>query len=73
MEVDGPKLSAERVVANDHIYNALWGVEGDGGAFVCECGNLPCPEVVTMTSAEYVRLRGRGKPVYAPGHSGAIL
>ena len=73
METDGPKISAERVVANDHIYNAQWGVEGDGGAFVCECGDSPCPEVVAMTSSEYVRLRDRGEQVYAPGHSGAIL
>ncbi len=72
METGGPKISAERVVANDHIYNALWGVEGDGGAFVCECGDSPCPEVVRMTSSQYVRLRGRGELVYAPGHSDAI-
>ena len=72
MQSDSPELSADRMVANDHIYNALWGVEGDGGAFLCECGSSPCPEVVSMTSSEYVRMRDRGEQVFAPGHSDAI-
>ena len=72
METDSPELSAGRMVDNDHIYNALWGVEGDGGAFLCECGSSPCPEVVSMTSAEYVGMRARGEQVYAPGHGDLI-
>ena len=71
METDSPKPSVHRAV-NDHIYNALWGVDADGGAFLCECGSSPCPEVVSMTSSEYVRLRDREEAVYAPGHGDAL-
>ena len=72
MESDSRKPSGPRVV-NDHIYNALWGVNADEGAFLCECGTSPCPEVVQMTSAEYVRLRDRGESVFASGHGGASI
>ena len=71
METDSPQPSGHQVV-NDHIYNALWGVDADEGSFLCECGNSPCPEAVPMMSSEYVRLRDRGEPVYAPGHGNAI-
>jgi hypothetical protein len=67
VESDSPEPNGHRVV-NDHIYNASWGVNADVGAFLCECGSSPCPEVVPMTSAEYVRLRDRGEAVCAPGH-----
>jgi hypothetical protein len=61
-----------RRVVNDHIYNATWAIQADEGAFMCECGNPLCPEIVPMTSSEYVRLRDRGGLVYAQGHGGAI-
>jgi hypothetical protein len=58
-------------MANDHIYNVLWGVAGDDGAFLCECSGSSCAVEVVMTPPEYVRLRDRGELVYAPGHDGA--
>jgi hypothetical protein len=67
LEADSRTPSGERAV-NDHVYDALWGVNADEGAFLCECGSSPCAEVVQMTSAEYVRLRDRGELVFAPGH-----
>ena len=71
METDTPELNVRRAV-NDHIYNVLWGVDADEGAFLCECGSSPCPEVVSMTSSEYVRMRDRDEPVCVPGHGAAI-
>jgi hypothetical protein len=71
VETDSPEPNVRQAV-NDHIYNALWGVDADEGAFLCECGNSPCPEVVSMTSSEYVRMRDREEPVCAPGHGDAI-
>jgi hypothetical protein len=54
-------------VANDRIYDVLWGVEAEEGSFVCEC-NRSCAEEVIMTPGEYLRLREREELVYAPGH-----
>lgn len=56
---------------NDHVYNALWGVAAQEGAFLCECAGSSCPVVVPMTTLEYVRLRDQGELVYAPGHADA--
>jgi hypothetical protein len=71
VETDSSTSRAHRVV-NDHIYNAIWGVQADEGAFMCECGNSLCPEIVAMTPSKYVRLRDRGELVYAQGHGDAI-
>lgn len=57
---------------NDHAYNVLWGVAAAAGAFSCECSGSSCRAEVTMTPAEYVRLRDRGELVFAPGHHGAL-
>jgi len=55
-------------VANDRIYDVLWGVEAEEGSFLCECNRSSCTEEVVMTPDEYVRLRDREDLVYAPGH-----
>ena len=70
MGTDSRKLSVSRT-GNDHIYNVLWGVVAEDGAFRCEC-NDSCIVEVLMRPSEYVRLRDRGEFVYAPGHDGAI-
>ena len=64
MEIDSRTQSVPRV-ANDRIYDVLWGVEAEDGAFLCECNRLSCTEVVLMTGSEYVGLRARGESVYA--------
>ena len=64
MEIDSRAQSVSRV-ASDQIYNVLWGVEAEDGAFLCECNRLSCTEVVMMTGSEYVGLRDRGESVYA--------
>jgi hypothetical protein len=55
-------------VANDRIYDVLWGVEAEEGSFLCECNRSSCTEEIVMTPNEYVRLRDRGELVYARGH-----
>ena len=55
-------------VANDRIYDVLWGVEAEEGSFLWECNRSSCTEEVVMTPDEYVRLRDREDLVYAPGH-----
>ena len=64
MEIDSRAQSVSRV-ASDQIYNVLWGVEAEDGAFLCECNRLSCTEVVMMTGSEYVGLRDLGESVYA--------
>jgi hypothetical protein len=59
-------------IANDRIYNELWGFGAEDGAFVCECERSSCTEEVVMTPSAYLRLRDRGKIVTARGHEGAI-
>jgi hypothetical protein len=54
--------------ANDRIYNVLWGVGALEGAFRCECARLHCIEEVSMTLAEYVRLRDREESLFASDH-----
>jgi hypothetical protein len=71
VETDNREPRMPRAV-NDHIYNAMWAVAAEEGAFICECGESFCPVEVPMTSSEYVRLRDRGGLVYAPGHDDAI-
>lgn len=71
METDSPTQSVPRMV-NDHIYNVLWGVVAEEGAFLCECRGSSCATEVPMTPSNYVRLRDRGELVYAPGHGDAI-
>lgn len=58
-------------MANDRIYNVLWGFAADDGAFHCECRDSSCAVEVLLTPSEYVRLRDRGGLVYASGHDGA--
>jgi hypothetical protein len=55
-------------VANDRIYDVLWGVEAEEGSFLCECNRSSCTDEVMMTPGEYVRLRDREELIYAPGH-----
>jgi hypothetical protein len=57
-------------MANDRVYNLLWGFETHEGSFLCECSRPACSEEVAMSDSEYVRLRGRDERVYAPGHDG---
>ena len=71
MLVESRKQSVPRAV-NDHIYNVLWGIVAEEGAFLCECGGSSCPTEVLMKPSEYVRLRDRGELLYAPEHGGAI-
>jgi hypothetical protein len=55
-------------VANNRIYDVLWGIEGQEGSFHCECNRSPATEEGRMTPGEYVRLRDREELVYAPDH-----
>jgi hypothetical protein len=57
-------------MANDRVYNLLWGFETEEGSFLCECSRPACGDQVAMNGSEYVRLRDRGESVYAPGHGG---
>ncbi len=71
MESNFPKPAVSEA-PNDHVYNVLWGVAAVEGSFSCECTESSCGASVTMTPAEYVRLRDRGELIFAPGHHGAI-
>ena len=71
MLTESRKQSVPRSV-NDHIYNVLWGIVAEQGAFLCECGGPSCATEVLMKPSEYVHLRNRGELVYATGHGGAI-
>ena len=64
MEIDSRTQSVPRV-ANDRIYDVLWGVEAEDGAFLCECNRLSCTQVVVMTGSEYLCLRDQGEPIDA--------
>jgi hypothetical protein len=64
VEIDSRTQSVSRV-ANDRIYNVLWGVEAEDGAFLCECNRLSCTEAVVMTGSEYLSLRDRGEAIDA--------
>jgi len=70
VETYGRKKSVSRM-ANDRIYNELWGFGARDGAFLCECMDS-CVVEVLMTPSEYVRLRDRREIVYALGHDGVI-
>src|SRR6185503_11789456 len=52
---------------NDRIYNVLWGVGGEEGNFLCECGGTDCTEHVELLSIEYAARRGQA--ILAPGHT----
>ena len=56
---------------NDHLYNVLWGLAAEEGAFLCECSDS-CAVKVQLTPSEYAGLRDKGEILYAPGHNGAI-
>jgi hypothetical protein len=71
VETDSRNQSVPRAV-NDHIYNVLWGIVAEEGAFLCECRRSSCATEVLMTPSRYVRLRDQGELVYAPGHDDAI-
>lgn len=71
METDSLNQSVPRAV-NDHIYNVLWGIVAEEGAFLCECRGSSCATEVLLTPSKYGRLRDRGELVYAPGHDDAI-
>jgi hypothetical protein len=64
--------SASQKAVNDHIYNILWGIVAEEGAFLCECKGSSCAAEVLMTPSKYLCLRHRGELVYAPGHGDAI-
>jgi hypothetical protein len=51
---------------NDRIYNVLWGVDGEVGEFLCECGDKDCVAHVELRAIEYAA--GHGEAVLAPGH-----
>ena len=51
---------------NDRNYNVLWGVGGEEGNFLCECGGTDCTEHVELLSIEYAARRGQA--ILAPGH-----
>ncbi len=67
---DGQQQSVSWM-ANDRIYNELWGFGAPDGAFICECKNS-CTVEIVMAPSEYVRLRDLGEVVYALGHDTAI-
>jgi hypothetical protein len=71
VETDSRNENVPRAV-NDHIYNVLWGIVAEEGAFLCECRGSSCATEVLLTPSKYVRLRDRGELVYAPGHDDAI-
>ena len=54
------------LAANDRIYNVSWGVGGEDGDFLCECGNKDCAEQVQFLLIEYAAREG--EPILAPGH-----
>ena len=54
METDGRKKSVSRM-ANDRIYNELWGFGAQEGAFLCECMDSCVVEVLMTDDALGVR------------------
>ena len=58
-------------MANDRIYNELWGFGVPDGAFICECKDS-CTVEIVMAPSEYLRLRDRDEVVYALGHNSVI-
>lgn len=70
METYGRKQTVSRM-ANDRLYNVLWGFDVEEGAFLCECADS-CSVRVLMTPSEYVRMCDRRERVHAPGHDEGI-
>ena len=70
METYGRTQSVSRM-ANDRLYNVLWGFDVEEGAFLCECADF-CEVRVPMTPSEYVRTCDRSDLVHAPGHDDGI-
>jgi len=53
--------------AIDELHDSLGIHESE---FFCECGHVACGERITLTRAEYARLRKDGRPVLTGAHTG---
>ena len=64
---DGRELSIMVAVnvAIDELHSSLGLHESD---FFCECGHVACGQRITLTRAEYARLREEARPVITVAH-----
>jgi hypothetical protein len=51
--------------AIDELHHSLGLHESE---FFCECGHIACGERITLTRAEYARLRDNARPVISGAH-----
>jgi len=61
---------------NESIRSAVdrYGSDGHEYSFICECSDASCMERVTLSTAEYERVRNDGtRFVLAPGHDSAPI
>jgi hypothetical protein len=61
---------------NESIRGAIdrYGSDGHAYSFICECSDSTCVERVTLSTAEYERVRADGaRFVLAPGHDAAPI
>ena len=65
--VDGRELSIMVAVneAIDELHESLGLHESE---FFCECAHIACGERITLTRAEYARLREEARPVVTGAH-----
>ena len=75
-ESDRERASKDRFARNEAIFREVnervadvMDAEARMTSFLCECGNLDCVEEVSLTSAEYVKLRSNSATfAVVPGH-----
>jgi hypothetical protein len=59
---------------NAHVHELAERLESssadtEGWRFMCECGDPDCHEPVWLTLTAYEKVRRRGKPILAEGHT----
>ena len=78
------EAQAERLATNEAFFRTLnenirgavdrYGADGHAYSFICECSDPACMERVTLSTAEYERVRADGtRFVLAPGHDSAPI
>ena len=78
------EAQTERLAENESFFRSLnenirsavdrYGADGHAYSFICECSDPTCVERVTLTTAEYERVRADGtRFVLAPGHDAAPI
>lgn len=76
-EKDRDRASKDRFARNEAIFREVnervsdvMDTEGRMTDFLCECGNLDCVEEISLTDAEYTKLRSNSATfAVVPGHA----